>query len=698
MNRTVAELEAFLKQADYYHGAPTTERARIQQHGLQPSNPQLNGRWILEDAGFDQEFARMQNQHRSTDPGVYMTMDPDNAYRGDPGKNDVWRIDENQVDPTQWKTDPYWARISPTAIPPQALSLHTPAEEAMWAQRTADYYHVAPTVDRERIRQHGLQPANPMANPEWGSADDWKRRHGDDPQISTGVYGWPQPGQAYNYAEGLESARDTPMDIWKIPESPYQWQVDPDLQRYMPTNTPQYTTQPVMDAELHEGPEHRVWDVTHSTPYEQMWNNYKPLGINAEKPGYDEYWDKHMRTPEEQVWSHRTRHADNYTLDSREWPDPSEPRAAKPPAPKGCTCKQGLKLECPVHGMHATQQDYDNTWAQPQAQPIGYPQDQPRNWQQAQSKVVQAVTVKEWDRGSQEAYPGRRPVIYDPTSDVLHVGPDGSSHWDVQNNMNMDYWSDGADHAHGWIGPNPEGYDNIVQNAGQPNEIGWYRHRQAPETVQPYMQQLADKMTPAPPQAPKPYGHGQNVLDILNRAGSVRRSHVPLVVAHRGSQLVESMRRGKDVMSRLSLFVPLKHVGPFNENIHQSVKLLHTIAKNQSSRFVHSTFPLQWEITEIIRDRAPEEDAVEATKQLVVDDKTSAHQTNGVFGRPFDSTQRREHYVQTNPNPSQRISDGKQMVTNPLHSSTIAETDYTYAERTARAIINTARAVTSMWR
>lgn len=59
--------------------------------------------------------------------------------------------------------------------------------------------------------------------------------------------------------------------------------------------------------------------------------------------------------------------ADNYTQDTREWPDPTEPRASKPPEPEGCTCAQGNKLDCPIHGMHADPelQELDHTWSMP---------------------------------------------------------------------------------------------------------------------------------------------------------------------------------------------------------------------------------------------------------------------------------------------------------------------------------------------
>lgn len=79
------------------------------------------------------------------------------------------------------------------------------------------------------------------------------------------------------------------------------------------------------------------------------------------------------------------RTADDQTQDTRQFPDPTEPRAARPPDPLGCTCAKGIKLECPVHGLHPTEGDYDHSWSLPEGQPVGYPQDAPRSWQQAVS-------------------------------------------------------------------------------------------------------------------------------------------------------------------------------------------------------------------------------------------------------------------------------------------------------------------------
>lgn len=167
--------------ADYYHGAPTSERDRIEAWGLQPGNPQLNGRWLLEDAGFSPEDAMMQNHHRTTDPSVFMTTDPEDAYKGRPGENDVWRIDPSYLNEEDLGSDPLWqnARVSPREVPPEALSLHAPAEDAIWdlhqgARKEADaatvFNPVAPIDELTGfLDQNGgsamglLNPNNPLS-------------------------------------------------------------------------------------------------------------------------------------------------------------------------------------------------------------------------------------------------------------------------------------------------------------------------------------------------------------------------------------------------------------------------------------------------------------------------------------------------------------------------------------------------------
>lgn len=72
--------------------------------------------------------------------------------------------------------------------------------------------------------------------------------------------------------------------------------------------------------------------------------------------------------------------------DSHQHADPTEPRSSEPPAPPLCTCAEGQKLECPVHGLHATDPENDDLWGRwhlPEGSPVGFPAQtgQPRGWQ-----------------------------------------------------------------------------------------------------------------------------------------------------------------------------------------------------------------------------------------------------------------------------------------------------------------------------
>lgn len=84
-------------------------------------------------------------------------------------------------------------------------------------------------------------------------------------------------------------------------------------------------------------------------------------------------------------------------FDTREYPDAlmmppttmQEPAQGNPhPEKQGCTCDQEHKLDCPVHGLDPTEDDFDHSWSIPQGHPVGYPQDQPRNYMKAEGSVI----------------------------------------------------------------------------------------------------------------------------------------------------------------------------------------------------------------------------------------------------------------------------------------------------------------------
>lgn len=84
----------------YYHAAPTSERARIQAHGLQPADPWHNPQYRMEQRApvGSPLYDVLRNQ---IDPGLYVTADPDvarthgsNWYQGN---YDLWHVPAAQV-------------------------------------------------------------------------------------------------------------------------------------------------------------------------------------------------------------------------------------------------------------------------------------------------------------------------------------------------------------------------------------------------------------------------------------------------------------------------------------------------------------------------------------------------------------------------------------------------------------------------
>lgn len=249
------------------------------------------------------------------------------------------------------------------------------------------YYHMAPTSERARIQQHGLQPASPQWSPRWGEyydgedddmgvADEPSEMLEDQP---TGVYVTNEPNRSW--ADGGSSYAQHKWDTWRIPKSQVgnNWMDDPLVP------DARVLTQPVR-AELHEG-----------GPEEYGWNDYLQRKKEQEEdPRHvqDLFGDYRNYQQNKNQWgigqaTAAIKLADNYTNDSREWPDPTQPRASEPPMPKGCTCPMGFKLDCPIHGMHGDDSD-DSKWSLPEASPVGYPQNQdgPRTWTQAVSKLL----------------------------------------------------------------------------------------------------------------------------------------------------------------------------------------------------------------------------------------------------------------------------------------------------------------------
>lgn len=71
------------------------------------------------------------------------------------------------------------------------------------------------------------------------------------------------------------------------------------------------------------------------------------------------------------------------TWDTREYPDAGSSDPSYRTYPKDCTCSEGHKLDCPVHGLNGSGQD-DLAWSLPETTPVGIqqPSTAPRTWEQ----------------------------------------------------------------------------------------------------------------------------------------------------------------------------------------------------------------------------------------------------------------------------------------------------------------------------
>jgi hypothetical protein len=84
-----------------------------------------------------------------------------------------------------------------------------------WTTKTADWFHWAPTTERARIQQHGLQPSKPGISPNWENVYEQIQSQ------PTGVYVVPDEETA-NHVRNIVLHHLGPMDMWRIPDDQIQ--------------------------------------------------------------------------------------------------------------------------------------------------------------------------------------------------------------------------------------------------------------------------------------------------------------------------------------------------------------------------------------------------------------------------------------------------------------------------------------------
>lgn len=144
------------KEADYYHLAPTTDRARVRQHGLIPAYPGISERWMMENPNADEETPEEEwyyNEAEQQPTGVYVTPKPLTSEEFGLGEQmDRWRIPTDQVHfvhpDGRWRPEAQPAYI-PHSIPDPILD-----EPYEWSHK-----------QNWRSQEGAIWPEN---HPEWG--------------------------------------------------------------------------------------------------------------------------------------------------------------------------------------------------------------------------------------------------------------------------------------------------------------------------------------------------------------------------------------------------------------------------------------------------------------------------------------------------------------------------------------------------
>ena len=182
------------KQADYYHIAPTTERAHIQRHGLQSSTPKHNPFW-----GEDPEGTLNSQPHGiyayGWDPEIWGDPTPEDLRyeawthaQEHPEQYDIWHIPQHQYQGGEYP-DPRGGesavRLSPSAPVYPTLWEGGPETYGEWPQRTAENFGIAYPGETPQ-RQEDWQEAAPGEGIPWPDIDPamWYRINGEDAELA----------------------------------------------------------------------------------------------------------------------------------------------------------------------------------------------------------------------------------------------------------------------------------------------------------------------------------------------------------------------------------------------------------------------------------------------------------------------------------------------------------------------------------
>lgn len=417
----------------YFHSAPTEERSRILQHGLQPSKPTGFAGWEHQPQGvyvYDEPFTEgaqeMDQWHIPAEQVKEIEPDPllpeawvikhpvhPSLYRGGPENDAEW----DRLRRPLGKTASHQLAWLPGSNLP-GKGLVTPSGDVhTWPVDKHGIPHHAEYVDQRQPYQLGE-----------GSAHFFQIR----PRGGLDTKGYNIPANVINHVlQTVPSLRAGEHTDWHFAKMtpPQQERFRAGLEdEYGPEHTPVlhrfadgWTVRhlPTWNEMGREGEMmHHCWSgfgsgegaepvednqghMTLSLRDQNNWPHasfsFDPsdrtpfsIGVHGGEMTDDEE-DPHVQRIQEFAQQYQPQRLAADQWDTREYPDvrmmppmTQAPDATNPhPEAHGCTCPEGEKLTCPVHGLNPdpTQQGYDHSWSIPQNAPVGYPQDQPKSYQ-----------------------------------------------------------------------------------------------------------------------------------------------------------------------------------------------------------------------------------------------------------------------------------------------------------------------------
>jgi hypothetical protein len=343
----------------------------------------------------------------------------------------------------------------------------------------APTYHVAPSQYRAEIEQHGLQPNRP--------AGGW-----EEGELPHGVYVFPSLANAHRFREIMEDQdRDnygvhdpgTPRDIWEVDTTGHRLLPDPEVSEALGEYTPEYpdpleshyTTKPIEPGRIKriasaptKPPNLREATGDHKCGNCKMFFEGKCWGYGNYKVDADDVCDSWM--PESKTsktaaplhslaWEPGNEgkgflapngavHTWNTIHDEPTHPDYLEElgkadveHLVRKPVGEYVSDDMDSIFESPLHGFHIRPDGFvDELWdhvALPQieqADPRLYFPTTETTWN-FQGRTAAKTIYHEFRPDPAHPRQGtpepNLPFIYDPESDIVHLGPAGAFHWQL---------------------------------------------------------------------------------------------------------------------------------------------------------------------------------------------------------------------------------------------------------------------------